>query len=653
MQRHRDRFAALSASGTSLVFGRLDLADAAEPYYIGRVGLRDEHREPLLIDWRAPVAAPFYRATATDPGHVRRRRTLRTAGRTVSALSDDVLDPTGVEDLGSVYGDGALMAALTAERGPRMADIVATIQAAQDEIIRTDPRRSVLLTGGPGTGKSVVALHRAAYLMYERSEYLARAGVLVVGPSELFADYISTVLPGLGETAVAMRSLYTLTGAERAHHLDPVEAGAVKGSSVMAQVIARYLADSYPTPTAALRYTVNDTRVSLPIEVLVETRRRVLHEVGHDYNRAHGRLTSAVALLLARSAGQVDGTTTSRAEVRDLVSGMHEDTRWLEFLSGTLLPVRDPRVAFAALRADPARLAAAAGQLLDATQVATLISGLVDTDELTVADLPLLDEVRFRLGDPPAATYFDPHASEDYAELTTHTDRLDQSRGRGDGAAREDGFGHIVVDEAQDLSPMQWRVLRRRGTSATWTVVGDWAQATLTDPRASHAALAELTGRTWARFTLQINYRTPAQIASVAHRLCELPAVSTYARDGSPPELFTASDGSWATALSWLAGQPGSKAVVVPPGEVDDARASIDAAGWSGKVSVLDAIEVKGLEFDAVIVCAPERYDIRADRDRSMLLIAATRATQQLAFLTFDAQWPQRWQTAVRGSAAR
>src|SRR6266542_4162894 len=247
--RYRDRLAQLWSAESGLCFGRLDLADGTRRY-IGRLGLADDDRESLLVDWRAPAARPFYRATPADPSGVVRRRHLRTKGRIVVDFEDDVLDLDALSDdeRSGLSGEAALLAALNASRTGRMGDIVATIQAEQDRIIRSDLRGILVVEGGPGTGKTAVALHRAAYLLYTHRERLARRGVLVVGPNPTFLRYIEQVLPSLGETGVLLATTDELYPGVTATATEPPETAALKGSERMAGILAAAVADRQRLP---------------------------------------------------------------------------------------------------------------------------------------------------------------------------------------------------------------------------------------------------------------------------------------------------------------------------------------------------------------------------------------------------------------------
>src|SRR4051812_16378237 len=285
------RIAELDAEHEGLVFGRLDsdrgddqptAATAAEldKLYVGRIGVRDAEYEPLVIDWRAPAAEPFYRATSTDRQKVVRRRVLRNKGPRIVGLEDDLLAPERAPEDLPVMGEGALMASLSRARGHTMRDIVATIQAEQDEAIRAPARGVTVIGGGPGTGKTVVALHRAAYLLYSDRRRFERGGVLVVGPSAAFMAYIERVLPSLGETAVALRSLGEVVDGIDAGRHDLPEVAAVKGAARMAELLRRAARQPVPGSPSEFRYFYRDDVLRLTAGDLGRVRRSLLGQGG-------------------------------------------------------------------------------------------------------------------------------------------------------------------------------------------------------------------------------------------------------------------------------------------------------------------------------------------------------------------------------------
>lgn len=625
----RRRLQAVSASEHQLVFGRLDCENEPGPLYVGRIGMADDAHHRILIDWRAPVGSAFYRATARSPQGVIRRRTLVTHGRRVVDINDDLLASDAADGLAVVAGEGALMHALIAERGQFMQDIVATIQAEQDEVIRSDPRISVVLTGGPGTGKSVVALHRTAYLMYERSAELERRGVLVVGPGRRFSRYISRVLPSLGETSVAIRSVYDLFEGVVAEGREPLEVARLKGSSQMAKVVKSYLLATYPPPPERLSLTVNGHLVRLLGAELQELRTQTLNAAGRDFNACGPALVRNLARRLLQTPGRKHAAA---GDVKSLARDLAGDTRVVDAVEA-LLPRRSALETIHQMRRRLDSLAPILHKHFTRQQSRALIDQMSGSAGIQVGDVPLLDELDWLLGPAPGA---EPDRS---GTAPQEADPLENDLGltstaAGDFTEQSSDFGHIVVDEAQDLTPMQWRMLARRGPDATWTVVGDPLQATLSSPEQMDEAIHRtLKNQKPLKFKLGINYRTPSQIMDYAERASGLDLGElTSIRTGDEPVFFdfdTSPEPALAQAAAWLQEQPGSGCFIV----ADDAgRADVEKA--AGSADVLSALEAKGLEFDNVVLHRPEALDVSQPAGASLVLIGATRATKRLAVVT-------------------
>jgi DNA helicase IV len=548
------RLAQLELGGEPLVFGRLDHADRAS-HHIGRVGVADEHLNPLVVDWRAPAAAPFYRATAAEPLGLVRRRHFRSRGRRVIRLDDEVFGPDGKATDGLVLvGEAALLQALRRERTPRMRDIVATIQREQDEVIRAPLTGALVIEGGPGTGKTAVALHRAAYLLYTHRDRLEHAGVLLVGPTQRFMRYIADVLPALGEDAVRLARLQDLAPPVRVSAVEPAEVARLKGDARMVEVLAAVVrrqdlervdpADQPYLPAALLRQLFASPR----------------------------RLAAAGLQLLARP------TTAGWTEA---------DLPLLDELAALLARRvrRQPRPVTDAGERD--RIERAVAQL-----------GPIDAGMRTA--------IRARL----------------------RADREDDLR-----APRAE-FAHVLVDEAQDLSPMAWRMLTRRCPSGSMTIVGDLAQTTAPDALGSWEAVAALLpGRRVTVRELSINYRNPREVAALADRVLTAmegglraprpvrasgvsPVLREVARTALPSEVASA-----------VAGSIGLVVVLAP------ARLAREAATWTS-AEVLTVPETKGLEFDAVVLVEPA--EILRDHGLRGLYIAMTRTTQRLVILSTE-----------------
>ncbi len=619
LHRSMRRLKVISTSERQLVFGRLDLEDEPDPVYVGRVGLSDERRNRILVDWRAPVGSTFYRATAGDPRGVVRRRTLVTKGREVTELNDDLLIPEKAKDFRVVIGEGALLRSLQRVRGEYMQDILATIQGEQDEIIRENPKANVVLTGGPGTGKSVVALHRTAYLMFERAEELERRGVLFVGPTARFSRYISRVLPSLGETSVQIRSVFNLTEPRAATAREPFAIARLKGRPEMAALVRKLLIESYPPVGEPFRLR-GQHELDLSAAEVADLRDRTLRQ-GEGMNRARTRFVRALARKLPAEGGRLSGD-----QLKELATELAEETQVIELLEA-VLPIRDVDEAWSEIREDREAVERAARRVFTAAEARLLADDLAEP-ETRVGDLPLIDEVRWLLGDPPDAPAESDETEDSFGGLFSFQDQLDGSRQSRVASSKRAGFGHVVVDEAQDLTPMQWRTLGRLGPYATWNVVGDPNQATLATPEELEASIAALPGfGRERRFELAINYRTPSEIMRRASELSgvDLGGLRSIRESGREPESFA----SLPEALASLADEPGST-VVIAMDEPDAAAAAAEA----GETEVLTALDAKGLEFDNVVLYNPGRLLPVASRaDASLLLIAATRATRNLAIV--------------------
>jgi DNA helicase IV len=706
--RHSGRLAQLAAAEHGLCFGRLDFSDGGR-LYIGRLGLLDDDREPLLVDWRAPAAQPFYRATWANRDGVVRRRHLRTRGREVLGIEDDVLDLDSLSDAerDRLGGEAALLAALTASRTGRMTDIVATIQAEQDRIIRSGLGGVLVVQGGPGTGKTAVALHRAAYLLYTHRQRLSRRGVLVVGPNPTFLRYIEQVLPSLGETDVLLSTVGGLFPGVEATAPEPVAVAAVKGDLRMVEVLAAAVADHQRVPGADVVVEVGGQRLRLD-PATAEWARDRARESGAAHNQARAVFRDEVVAALGDQL--VAGLTRDLPEVDlpddELLADLFPDERLLDpdrdeiraelrahpavrSALDRLWPRLTPQRLVGDLLASPERLAAA-GAVLDETERALLLrpppAGGEHEVAWTPADVPLLDEAAVLLGDDGARARRAEarQAEQDRAELayarevlagTTigdaarylpDTDRLDPAalagrwRNRGprvglaDRARADRGwvFGHVIVDEAQELPAMAWRMLMRRSPSRSMTVVGDMAQTGATwGPGSWARALDPYAAGRWRVEELTVNYRTPAEIMAVAADV-----LAAMGGDQAPPRsVREAGTRPWHLRLD-PARQPaglaavvaaeaaavgqGKLAVLVPAGRAEELAGMLGglaAATTRQGSSVLDApvavltvTETKGLEFDAVVVVDPAAILAASVRGTSDLYVALTRATARL-----------------------
>ncbi|WP_431917991.1 HelD family protein [Micromonospora wenchangensis] len=631
----------LDAEHEGLVFGRLDLRDR-QVLHVGRLGVRGEDAETLVVDWRAPAAAAFYRATPAEPLGVVRRRTISSSDERVTRIEDDLLDPEAAPPDMPVVGDGALLATLSRATGRGMRDIIATIQREQDEAIRSPGSGVTIVSGGPGTGKTAVALHRAAYLLYaDRSRY-AGGGILVVGPSTVFVEYIASVLPSLGEETATLHSLGSLFPGLSATRTDGPEAAAVKGSLRMRRVLERAARDAVPDGPQELRLLYRGALLRLERRELDGVRDRALHRGARRNEVRRAGFDGVLAALYAQARrSAVTGLPEQPAFEDEII----ERPEFREFCKAWW-PRLHPRHVLGWL-ARPERLHRYAAGVLSRAEVGLLVEAYrsLDTEGLTVADIALLDELDALLGQPvrPKKARRDPfQLAGGVRELSTFGERQRAARA----AARERpedyrDYAHVVVDESQDVSPMQWRMIGRRGRLASWTVVGDPAQTAWTGDQAEldRARDQALGRRRRHRFTLSTNYRNSAEIFAVAaaeiRRLypdLELPsAVRSTGVDPVALQVPTAAlAGATADAVdALLAEVAGTVGVITPVPRRDE------VAGWLGdrggaRLQVVTSLQAKGMEYDGVVLVCPG--EIRADPGSGVrtLYVALSRATQRL-----------------------
>jgi DNA helicase IV len=668
-----DRIRQLREVDDRLAFGRL-LGNDGGIRYIGRIGLRDDVQHPLLIDWRAPQSSAFYQATAATPLGVRVRRHLTTRGRSVTGVEDEVFDPENVPDDVLLTGESALLAALSAQRTGRMHDIVATIQSEQDRIIRSDVRGVLVVQGGPGTGKTAVALHRAAYLLYAFKDRLARGGVLIVGPSRSFLQYIEQVLPSLGETGVVLRTVGQLYPSIDARTDDTTAVAALKGRSRMADVVRRAVQARQVAPETPTEVHIENERLLVdPLLVQRAVRRAQQTHKPHNLARltfvreALGALTTQYAEHLQGHGSAIDDE--DRRLLREDLRTNH-DVRVL--LNGAWLPLT-PEKLLADLYARPAYLASVTPGWSDADRA---LLARPRESPFTIADIPLLDEAAELLGEPDAAANEAERRSREsqHRRDIENAERAIENMGvEGMVTAEEvaagfadDGetmtlaeragndrawtYGHIVVDEAQELTPMQWRLLRRRGPLGSFTIVGDLAQAAVADPPKSWEQALAVLGGTQRREELTVNYRTPRQIAELAEqraRQLGLPITPTQSvRDaqwpvdewaGTPVERLVVD----AVVADRVIDAIGTVAVIAPEHRVASIRAALQESldepvglgseGLGARVAVMTPRTAKGLEFDTAVVV--DTASIAELDGAGSLYVAMTRPTQRLVLI--------------------
>ncbi|UBH23642.1 AAA family ATPase [Micrococcus porci] len=687
---YEDRLAQLYAVDERLVFGRLDLdADDAgdvEQRYIGRIGLTDEGQERLLVDWRAQEAGAFYQATAARRLGVGRRRHLLLRGREVRDFEDDVLDPSLIaEGAAGAQSQGALLAAVTARRTGRMGDIVATIQAEQDEVIRADTSGALVVQGGPGTGKTAVALHRAAYLLYTHRDRLAKSGVLVVGPSNAFMRYIERVLPSLGETGVVMASLGTLMPGVQAGPDRSARAAELKGRLEMADVVAAAVAQRQRLIPETRRLEIEGTVVKLKPAMVRRARDRA-RATGKPHNEARTTFVKILVRELAEKLRKKLEKSSGVPVQRDLLL---EDVRTARDVRVALnlcwMPLTPQKLVGDLLTKEHLLRAAAPG--LSDGDVAALLR--TDPDAWVESDVPLLDEAAELLGEleephrpgeseaqhrrnveNAQASLENMHQTlaelgvdgvVDAEQLAAANEVRAVRRTTAEQAAHDRTwtFGHVVVDEAQELSPMQWRLLARRCPLKSFTVVGDIAQASRRGgARSWKDVLGPEFGDRMRLEELTVNYRSPARITRWAAQVAQAAGLEISSpeavREGEHEPLLTVEPGADPTRLAQRVVEAergrvgdGLVAVIVP---ADDAAehlthlqdrwgSLVDRAPAPGvEVVVVTARETKGLEFDAVVLVSPERIVADADGVVGDLYVAMTRCTQSISVVSGAAE---------------
>ncbi|HEX2903024.1 MAG TPA: ATP-binding domain-containing protein [Jatrophihabitans sp.] len=658
LKLQRDTLRRLNAVEDRLCIGRLDLLEGTRRY-IGRIGLTGTDGTRMLVDWRAPAAQAFYRATPAEPDGAMSRRHLSTRDRRVTGIQDEVLDLAAFAASGrtadSVSADDALMLALNAHRTGHMRDIVATIQAEQDRIIRAPMAGLLVVQGGPGTGKTVVALHRAAFLLYAHRDRLARTGVLVVGPNARFLDYISQVLPSLGETGVVLASAGQLYPGIDARGVDAEDAVAVKGDLRMVRVLAAAVKARQRVPRRPVELNVEGTVIQLtPADVSAARHRAQLSRKPHNLGRERfvSELLPKLAARLA-AAQRTELDEENRVQLTNAVRHSPDVRREVNLCWMPLTPERVLRD----LYARPELLAAVSPQLTAAERRALARDR---QQPWTPADVALLDELAELLGTEAEPVDRQAEAdrqaereyagrvlelvsemSPDAAQMTTAAtlaERYGPETGRQsllDSAAadRSWAFGHVVVDEAQELSAMQWRVLMRRCPSKSMTVVGDIAQTgSAAGADSWQQMLKPYLADRWRLAELTVNYRTPAEVMAPASALLGAAGVHsspvTSARHGEPPVLHPDLDAAGLAGIVASELADGRSVAVIRTDETMTAELAV--AEHHEQLSVISPAEAKGLEFDCVVLVEPAAIVAASHRGISDLYVAMTRATQRL-----------------------
>ena len=664
-----------------LVFGRLDMKEHAT-HYIGRISLLDEHSAPLLIDWRAPISAPFYQATAQEPLGVVRRRHIATRARTVTSVEDELLDVDQAQHQGlTLQGEGALMSALSSARSGRMGDIVATIQGEQDRVIRASDRGILVVQGGPGTGKTAVALHRAAYLLYTQRERLERSGVLIIGPSRTFLRYIEQVLPSLGESGVVQMTIGDIVPGLSAQDDDPVDIAAIKGRAAFSRILREAVRLIPRLPDRDQVLQVWNRRVTLRVKDVQEALSRARRS-GRPHNVARESFAMGLMELLAGRLIVEAGDASSTADIdpddlRTWMSEIRDSVDARRAINLAWMPTQAPAF-LRKLWSRPDLLAQAnrkAGTPLSVEDLSLLYRA--QDEPLTISDIPLIDELEELLGTLDLASAQKRRAEEQREkEERERANEALKATGLGGGIVTADmlmrqtqeapslrplaeraradrswTYGHIVIDEAQDLSPMAWRCLLRRCPSRSMTVVGDLDQKRgHRRPNSWKQALGPAARAFSEEFVLSISYRTPRALTRIAQ--------AVMAQHGTPvlypmeavrdvPDCYQVSHthkdtlkecvsqvvSTMEERLDHEEGEGKGRICVIVP----DAQAQLWHADESGasaldqRVSYLTAAGSKGLEFDSVVVVEPGAILAQGSGD---LFVALTRATHDLHAVT-------------------
>jgi DNA helicase IV len=624
----QERVDQLADPATALCFGRIDTGppgpngedEVGERWYIGRRHVEAEDGEALIADWRAPVAVPFYRATVADTmGLSLRRRFLIEGRQLVDIFDEDLAHPSSVD--AGAYVPDPLLAEITRSRTGEMRDIVATIAAEQDVIIRAPIETCVIVQGGPGTGKTAVGLHRAAFLLYEHRAQLERERVLIVGPNRIFLRYIAQVLPSLGEEASIQVTIEGLAGVRyQIGEIDPPAVARLKGDRRMAAVVRKAVFDRVVPPTADVRIRTSFGPVILKAE---ETAAVVSNAQVRSRRLSDGRnlvreqlVRLAWATHVARQTADVtkqhlfESDVRSSDEFKSLV-----DKAW---------PTVTAAGALRRLYGNRPALARAAEGLLSADEAASLnrpVPAKASQQRWTRADLPLLDEAEFLI------------------------------------SGVRQTYGHVVVDEAQDLSAMEFRMVARRSPRRSLTVLGDLAQATAPGAQSDWSdAIGNLEAKGARVEQLTVGYRVPEPIMAFANQL--LPAIAvdlhpprSVRQAGVPPVLKRTDPGELGRFTAQEAAEVGAQwtltAIVAPGALISEVGDALSAAGvafvdgtsaWAlgDHITLLPPAATKGLEFDAVVVVEPTRIVLEAGGDLRLLYVVLTRAVQHLSVIHSD-----------------
>ena len=678
---YEDRLSSLRAGEYRLVFGKLRMKDGSERY-IGRMGLL-ENEKPILLDWRAKAASPFYEATFFDDMGAALRRHITLENRRVVKLEDELLDlsPEKSEKAlkeGILSGEGALMAALEESRTGKMGDIVSTIQREQNRIIRMPLNSTVVVQGGPGTGKSAVALHRAAYLLYTYRKELEASGVLIIGPSQAFVHYIDDVLPCLGETDILIRTMSEMLPGVTVNCKDSPLAAKVKGDLRMVQVIKSAIKRHIRIPRELPAISVNGIKLKLEPEEIAKG--QAFARSAGPYEVARRAFVDSMCSLLFSKYEEAAGEQLSGDDGEFVKEQIRENAQVRLALNLSWLPL-SARWLLDDLFSKPAKLKTLAPWMSE-EEVQSLMR---EKGKVSEGDIPLLDTAMDLLGEEevrkngPSSS----RADKEFAKstmamfgvspsLVSASDLLSslspsERKSVVEQAAvdRKWQFGHIIVDEAQELTAMQWRMLRKRSASKSFTIVGDVAQtSSLAGTRSWKKSLSPVFGRDWTLCPLEIDYRNPREVVEEASQFAKKEGLNSEdikavrSVEGSLEKVESEDIEKEAVsklvecAKKFIHSSMGTVALITEKKDVEKMSARVNAAlekefgkaeadrltrnGWKSQIAVRGTEEIKGIEYDAVVLMDPPEPEGEGEERKiaaSRLYIAMTRPTQKLVIV--------------------
>ena len=639
------RLRQLDLMGPHACLGFMQLAQTGERLYIGRVGLSDSHGRQLMVDWRTPAAEPFFAATHEKNFGLSMRRRYRWRRQLITGYWDEVFDSAQLPAHSRLDDHSSFLASLGSKRSPKMQDVLSTIQSDQDAVIRSSSQGALVVDGGPGTGKTVVALHRAAYLLYADQRLRSQRGrVLVVSPHEAYSSYVSDILPNLGEEDVLISTLSNIVsiGGDLPAEEDP-EVRRIKSSTAMLSAVKRAVEVFESPPATEVLLDIGEFQATVTAQLWRDAVGMLEPETPHNEARIQLR-EALVDQLLPQLAGSDATAPQLRADAARSSA--------LDALLNDCWPLLDPLKLLQALQSTPALLRYCGVELAE-EQIATLLDAS-RPGAWTATDIPLIDYSRYLIGDPDSESKNREEQARIRAERNRWTNVIDDLVASADDKedlasqlmhhdlqerllsqsleaplAKENfggPFSHVIIDEAQDLTDTQWAMIQRRCPSGSLTIVGDRAQAVEGFSTTWEQRLESVGIRDISISRLRVNYRSTAQImeAAAAQILPEMPEANvprSLRTDGAPVRYAHPSQlenilGQWLAENS-----EGTAAVIGLPG-----------FPASGRVSVLSPEHAKGLEFDLVLVYQPANFGLDR-RGAVRRYVSMTRATAQLVVL--------------------